>query len=132
MAAPKYGSKSSENPNKRHFFQWSGESSGDGTGTCKYCNCKMQLKEKGPRGGKVRMYAKKGTNAYTETEFQCVTRPAEQVAAAKAPVKKSGSKSGKGRKNPKATKPGAKKGGTRSKSAPKKQTKKSAAPAAEA
>lgn len=136
MNAPKYGSKSSENPNKRHFWQWSGEAPGEGTGTCKYCGAKHKFASKGPRGGKVHVYAKKGSTTFIETEMQCVTRPAEQVVAAKAPKKAAGKKSGTATKKggKKKAKAGAKKGGTRSKSAPKAQAKKSAAaaPAAEA
>lgn len=135
MNPPKYGTKSSENANKRHFWRWSGENPGEGVGTCKYCAAKHKFVAKGPRGGKVHVYAKKGSTTFTETEPQCVTRTAEQVTAAKQPKKKAGKKSGttaKKKNGKKVAKAGAKKGGTRSKSAAKKQSKKSAATSAPA
>lgn len=132
MDPTKYGSKSSENKNKRHFFRWGEEGPGNGIGTCKYCSCKMKFKEAGVRGGKERAYAKKGSTSYeVGKEPQCITRPesAIQVSAGKSP-KKSGSTAKKGSKKSAAksgnTKKGAKKGGTRKKSAPRNQTKKPA------
>lgn len=132
MKPTKYGSRSSENKNKRHFFRWE-KGPGVGTGTCQHCGTKMKMVEDGPRGGLERAYAKKGSNKFeVGKEPACITRSAEhQVSAGKSPAKKSGSTAKKGskkaaKKNGKAGKAGAKKGGTRAKTAARKTPKKAA------
>lgn len=135
MEKPKFGSKSSEDPNKRHFFKWSGKRSGEGVGTCLYCPCKMKFKEDGPRGGKVRMYSKDG-KSWGEKEPQCHVR--EHAVAAKSPAKKNGKKKAAKKTGTKRSSAGAKKKAVANKSPRKAATKKRAtkkkatAPAAEA
>lgn len=88
---PKFGSKSSEDPNRRHFFRWGAEGPGVGTGKCMYCELRMKFAEKGPRGGRMRLYSKDG-KSWGEKEFQCHVR--EHAVAAKEPAKKGAKKSG--------------------------------------
>lgn len=82
---PKYGSKSSPDPEKRHFFKWNGEKSGEGIGTCMHCGLQMKFEENGTRGGKHRVYKKKGERAWSEKETQCVARSRSLALAAKEP-----------------------------------------------
>lgn len=132
---PKFGSKSSEDPNRRHFFRWK-DGPGVGVGKCMYCELKMKFKEDGPRGGKVRMYSKDG-KSWSEKELQCHVR--ENAIAAKEPAKKGSKKkaakkggtkrsNGAAKKSAASSKKTARKGGTKKRSAKKKAT----APAAEA
>lgn len=77
----KYGSKS--NPGKGHFFRWE-ETPGEGVGKCIHCNCRMKLKEVGPRGGKQRFYSSDG-KSYSEKEIACkrITKSAPKTTTTK-------------------------------------------------
>lgn len=102
MQTTKFGSKSSENANKRHFFRWESGTPGVGKGKCMYCGCKLELRAEGTRGGKERVYyAKDGKRL--DAEPQCVdrTKLAVQATAGKKAEPKSGSVAKKGSKKAK-------------------------------
>jgi hypothetical protein len=120
---PKFGSKSSEDPNRRHFFRWGAEGPGVGTGKCMYCELRMKFAEKGPRGGRMRLYSKDG-KTWGEKEFQCHVR--EHAVAAKEPTKKNGTKKAAKKNGTKRAATGAKKA-VANKSPHKTATKKRAA-----
>lgn len=128
---PKYGSKSSEDPNRRHFFRWGKEGPGHGTGKCMYCELRMKFVEKGPRGGRMRLYSKDG-KTWGEKEYQCHVR--EHAVAAKEPAKKNGAKKSAKKNGTTRAANGAKKTNASAKKSPrksatKKRSAKKAAPA---
>lgn len=86
MTPTKFGSKSSGNKNKRHFFRWK-ETPGEGIGKCMYCDCRMQFKAVGDRGGLDRVWSKNG-GAFTDKEPECRARPHVEAVSAKSPSKK--------------------------------------------
>ena len=102
MQTTKFGSKSSENANKRHFFRWESGTPGVGKGKCMYCGCKLELRAEGTRGGKERVYYAKDGHRL-EHEPQCVdrTKLAVQATAGKKAEPKSGSTPKKGSKKAK-------------------------------
>lgn len=81
----KYGSKS--NPGKGHFFDWGGKTPGEvgAVGKCRHCSVRLKFVEKGPRGGKVRMYSADG-KSYSEKELACNRKA--KPATEKKPTKK--------------------------------------------
>lgn len=120
MTPTKFGSRSSHNKNKRHFFRWK-DKPGVGIGKCMYCDCRMQFKAVGDRGGLDRVWSKNG-GAFTDKEPECKARPHVEAVSAKSPKKKATVK-----KKP-AKRAAPKK--TARKSPAKKRTKKAPPPAA--
>lgn len=73
----KYGARS--NPGKGHHFSWASGTPGEGTGNCRYCECRLKFVSKGPRGGKVRQYSKDG-KTFAEKEIGCDTKAHAKAA----------------------------------------------------
>lgn len=85
---PKYGSKSSSDPNKRHYFRWESGTPGEGVGCCIHCGLEMKFVENGKRGGKHRVYRTPGTRAWVEREQACVHRKNSMHAPSAEKAKK--------------------------------------------